>query len=250
MDSECVCNLIEEKMRGQRNRPELSHESDKQEDTTSNTGTLPPVHIFLLNGRIRRMYALWSFLARLDWMSISGIFVAAVSLWVAIRALNVSNETLAVARKTLQDADEDWAQRKWFDLCVKADEAFNLLDRFRQVHPPISMNPEQKHQDWTEVMLAIRRAHTMSLVFPKNPAIDKLHAATSVFGDMQHAYSETHLAAFLDATEDLRDMAKLKPEVLNLPKHLASFAEPERCEDKRCGDRRNCPPLSHLLGEQ
>jgi hypothetical protein len=168
------------------------------------------------------MCPLWSFLARLDWMSISGVFVAAVSLWVAIRALNVSNETLAVARKTLQDADEDWAQRKWFDLYMKADEAFNLLYRFRQVHPAVgSMNPAQQTQDWNLVILTIRQAHTMALVFPKNAAIDKFLAATSVFGDMQHGYDRDYLKEFLDANEDLRDMAKLKPEVLNQPRHLA-----------------------------
>jgi hypothetical protein len=182
------------------------------------------IHLYKIlerDGRIRRMYPFWSFLAHVDWLTISGIFVAVVSLWVAIRALKVSDETLVVARKTLQDADEDWAQRKWFDLYVKADEAFNFLDRFRQVHSPASMNPAQQHQDWNEVMFAIRRAHTMAMVFPKNPAIDKFIAATSVFDDMQHGYNKTYLAAVLDATEDLRDMAKLKPEVLNRPKHLA-----------------------------
>ena len=160
------------------------------------------------------MCAVLSFLARLDWVAISALVVAIAALWVAVR-------TLDVARKTLQDAAEDWTQRKWFDLYVMADEAFNLLDRFRQIHPPISMNPALQHQDWNEVMLAIRRAHTRALVFPKNLAIDKFLAATSVFNNMQHGYNQTYLAAFLDATEDLRDMAKLKPEVLNPPKHLA-----------------------------
>jgi len=166
------------------------------------------------------MSPLWLSLARVDWLAISGLFVAVVSLVVAVRALKVSNETLLVARKTLQDADEDWAQRKWFDLYVKADDAFNLLDRFRQVNPA-STNSAQQRQDWNEVMLAIRRAHTRALIFPKNPAIDKFLASTSVFDDMQHGYDKTYLAAFLDATEDLRDMAKLKPEVLNRSKHLA-----------------------------
>jgi hypothetical protein len=164
------------------------------------------------------MGAFWLFLQRLDWgviSGVSGVIIAVISLFVARKTLHVADKSLAVARRAQEDANEDWAQRKWFDLYVAADHAFNLLDRFRQVHPNISMNPAKKNEDWNDVMLAIRHAHSMALVFPQNAAMDKFFAATSVFNKAENAYNTTYVDAVLDATEDLRDMAKLKPEVLN-----------------------------------
>jgi hypothetical protein len=155
------------------------------------------------------MCAVLSFLAGLDWVAISAVVVAVVSLWVAVR-------TLDVARKTVQDAAEDWAQRKWFELYQQADYAYDLLDRFRQVHPAAgSTNSGQMASDWNETMLAIRRAHAMAVVFPVNPTITKFLSATAVFGNMQNAYNQTIVNAFFHAVQDLRDMATLKPEVLN-----------------------------------
>lgn len=161
------------------------------------------------------MCSVCSFLAGLDWVAVSALVVGVAALWVAIR-------TLDVARKTLQDAAEDWAQRKWFELYQQGDYAYDLLDRFRQVHPAAgSTNSGQMASDWIQTMLAIRRAHTMAVVFPVNPTITKFLHATAVFANTQNAYNQTIVDAFFDAVEDLRDMAKLKPEVLNLPKHLA-----------------------------
>jgi hypothetical protein len=155
------------------------------------------------------MCALWPFLAGPDWVAISALAVAVVSLWVA-------RQTLVLTRKTLEDAADDWAQRKWFDLYQQADHAYDLLDFFRQVHPAAgSTNSGQMVSDWNETMEAIRRAHTMAVVFPVNPTITKFLNATAVFSNTQNAYDQTIVHAFFDAVQDLRDMAVLKPEVLN-----------------------------------
>jgi hypothetical protein len=173
------------------------------------------IHLYKIHerdGRIRRVDAflsLLSVLADLDWVAIFALVVAVASLWVAVR-------TLDVARKTVRDAADDWAQRKWFELYQQADYAYDLLDRFRQVHPAAgSTNSGHMASDWNDTMLTIRRAHAMAVVFPVNPTIAKFVSATSVFQNQQNAYNQTIVDAFFDAVQDLRDMATLRPEVLN-----------------------------------
>ncbi len=144
-----------------------------------------------------------------DWIAVASLVAALASLVVAVASF-------VVARKTLADAAEDWAQRKWFELYQQADYAYDLLDRFRQVHPAAgSTNSGQMASDWNETMLAIRRAHAMAVVFPVNPTIANFRPATAVFGNMQNAYNQTIVDAFFDGVQDLRDMATLKSEVLN-----------------------------------
>ena len=157
-------------------------------------------------------YGTTSHWEHLDWVAIIALAVAIISLWVA-------RQTLVVTRKALKDAADDWAQRKWFELYQQADYAYDVLDRFRQVHPAAgSTNSGQMASDWNETMLAIRRAHAMAVVFPVSTTITKFLSATAVFGNMQNAYNQTIVKAFFHAVQDLRDMATLKPEVLNRQK--------------------------------
>jgi hypothetical protein len=135
--------------------------------------------------------------------------------WVAISSLVVAIAAFVVARKTMKDAEEDWKQRKWFDLYFKADEAYNELDYYRTAYSgqPIPKTPEQA-SDWNKLMFLIRQAHSMATVFPKTEAIDKLFAATD-FGDPAGAFDPGRLKTFMDAVEALRQKALIKPSILN-----------------------------------
>ena len=143
-----------------------------------------------------------------DWAAIANLVVAVSAFLIAIVAL-------AVARKTLIDAEEDWKQRKWFDLYAKADEAHTMLVSYRKIYPASTQDESvQARNAWNQLMFLFLQAHTMAGVFPKNPAIDELFEATSSFTDAKCAYEDARLEKLGDAVEGLRQRALLKKEVL------------------------------------
>ena len=68
-------------------------------------------------------------------------------------------------------------------------------------------------------MFLIRRLHSMAMVFPKHPAIDKLVKATS-FDMPADAVEEWRLKLFLEAVQDMREMAVLDPSTLEIRSDL------------------------------
>ena len=143
-----------------------------------------------------------------DWAAIANLVVALVALAVAIVAL-------VVARKTLTEAEEDWKQRKWFDLYAKADEAHSMLVSYRKIYPTSTQDESVPARNaWNQLMFLFLQAHTMAGVFPKNPAVDKLFEATSAFSYPKCAYEHARSEKLGDAVEDLRQKALLKKEVL------------------------------------
>ncbi len=151
------------------------------------------------------MCRLLSFLGSLDWVAISALVVAICALYVGWR--------------TLDNAEESWIQQKWFDLYAKADETYDLLDWYCTVYSgsPQPQTPAQA-SDWNKLMYPIKRAHSMAMVFPKHPAIDKLIQATDNFNNPADAFLAWRKPRFLDAVQDLRDLAKLDPSVLKIRK--------------------------------
>jgi hypothetical protein len=67
-------------------------------------------------------------------------------------------------------------------------------------------------------MYLIKRAHSMAMVFPQHPAIAKLVQATSAFNDPADAFLPWRKKLFFDAVQNMRDMAKLDPSVLEIRK--------------------------------
>jgi hypothetical protein len=152
------------------------------------------------------MCLILTFLGSLDWAAISALVVAIVSLF--------------VARKTLKDAEEFWKQQKWFDLYAKADEGYDTFDRYCTDYKAFLPHPEMhlSHPDaWDNLMFLIRRVHSMAMVFPKHPSIDKLAKATE-FSTPQNALEEWRLKLFSEAVEDMREMAVLDPSILEIRK--------------------------------
>ncbi len=146
------------------------------------------------------------FLASLDWVALSALFVAIVALRVAV--------------KTLKDAEDFWKQQKWFDLYAKADEGYDTFDKYRKKYKQLMPNQEQNpdhFEDWGNLMFVTRRVHSMAMVFPKHPAIDKLVKATD-FSTTANAFEEWRLKLYLEAVQDMRDMAVLDPRILEIRK--------------------------------
>lgn len=146
------------------------------------------------------------FLASLDWVAVSALFVAIVALWVAV--------------KTLKDAEDFWKQQKWFDLYAKADEGCDTFELYCKKYKPLLPNPQRSpdhHEDWNNLILITRRVHSMAMVFPQHPAIDKLAKATQ-FNSIETALEEWRRTLYLEAVLDMRDMAVLDPKILELRK--------------------------------
>jgi hypothetical protein len=103
--------------------------------------------------------------------AIASVFIAKSSLTQA--KLAVEQGSLAV-----EHARMHWAQRKWFDLYFKADQAYNALDRSQVLYQ--GSNPavqsEEQLRDYSQLMHLLR--DTMTVVFPKNAATDALFAST------------------------------------------------------------------------
>jgi hypothetical protein len=156
-------------------------------------------------------YRILSFLGALDWVAISALFVAVVSFF--------------VARKTLLGAEEFWKQQKWFDLYAKADEGYDTFEFYCTTYNLFQKpdwSPAQT-EDWDNLMFLIRRVHSMAMVFPKHPAIDKLVKAT-MFNTPEGVFEEWRRKLFFDAVEDMRKMAVLDPSILEIRKRtLWSF---------------------------
>jgi hypothetical protein len=143
-----------------------------------------------------------------DWVGIANLLAAVGAIVVAVRAL-------VVARGTLQEAEENWRQQKWFDLYAKADEAHSLLVRYKKIYPTVLQNPTTEgKQDWNALMSVFLEAYTMAGCFPVNPAVNSLLAATGAFTGLADAYDETRFTKLGDAVEELRQRALLKPSVL------------------------------------
>lgn len=136
-----------------------------------------------------------------------------VSLLVGTAALFLSAAATLIARSSLSQAKQvadrdqrDWKQRKWVDVYLKANEVYDLLDRFRVLSA--SWNTEEREREWNNLMGVIRGAHAMADVFPVNPAVDAFLSATAVFKEA-HTVSEELLSKVLDAVELIRGKARI-----------------------------------------
>lgn len=134
---------------------------------------------------------------------------------IAVASLIVSIAAFVVARKTMKDAEEDWRQRKWFDLYLEADKAYNALERYQVNYKqnPVPQNLEQT-RDWNNLMSQMRLVHSLAVVFPKNPATDILFSATAVFANPASAFLPERLPKLSEALEALRQKALLKRKVV------------------------------------
>lgn len=138
----------------------------------------------------------------------SSFVVAVASGFVAIGAL-------WVAKKTLELANMDWRQRKWFDLYAKGNEAYDALERFQISYPSRQdlVTPEGP-REWNSVMSIMRSLHTLAVVFPKCQEIDNLAATTAIFRDQNAAFSKDALKNILQALEGIRQRALVDVSVL------------------------------------
>lgn len=143
--------------------------------------------------------------------------VSVASLLAGIAALLIAASSLSQARKVAEGEQRDWRQRKWFDLYLQADEAYDALDHFQTIYPSAESDgwglPEWEER-WNGLMRMMRTVNRMAVAFPKNPAVDDLFNATSGFTSPDEALSKDRLQRLMDAVEGLRQKSLIDPIVL------------------------------------
>jgi hypothetical protein len=152
---------------------------------------------------IHNMYSLISLLIS------SASFIATVAS--AVIARNSLRQT-----KRIADRDSaDWIQRRWFDLYFEADRAYDALDRFQALYADGIPSPQR--MEWqayvaerNDPMLKLRKVYSMSLVFPINQTIDKLHDSSKGFDDTAQLLSKERLEAMLEVVQELQSKARIK----------------------------------------
>lgn len=151
------------------------------------------------------------------WIGAASFMVALASLFAAIAACRVAKAALSQAILVADREQRDWRQRKWFDLYFKTNQVYDALERFqtlREPNFPHGQSTPEFTNDWNNLMSLMREVHAMAVVFPRNPAIDGLLAATAVFQRQEEAFSKDRLSKIGSAMEAIRQKALIEPTVL------------------------------------
>jgi hypothetical protein len=149
-------------------------------------------------------------------VSIASLLAAFASVYIAQQSEVVSQQSLDQAQKVSDRDQENWRQRTWFDLYLKASEAYDFFDMFQAKYKSghsFHVNVENP-SDWNHLMALMRQTHAMAAVFPKNNVIDELFASTAVFKNQSEALSPERLTKIFNAVQNLRDQALLHVNVL------------------------------------
>lgn len=170
---------------------------------------------------------LYSFLVSLASVALSlwAIFIARSSLGTAEASLRVAENTLQQGEEALRQAERvadrerrDWKQRKWFDLYFKANEIYDQLDHFQAKHsskPASAWGAPELQNEFANLLLEVRRLHSMAAVFPKDPAVDALFKSTVAFHGLNEVFMHDRLRPIADAVEGLRQKALVDTSVLS-----------------------------------
>jgi hypothetical protein len=141
------------------------------------------------------------------------LILAMASLAVAFAATFIARNSLSQTADAAGQARKDWKQRKWFDLYLKANEAYDFFDYFQIKYPStssIGWQTEAWVGDWTKLILLLREVHAMAAVFPKNPILDQLVAVTAALRNGDEAVSKHRLKLMFDAVDEVRLKARIK----------------------------------------
>ena len=139
------------------------------------------------------------------------VVVASASLVISVASVLIAKSSLTQAKDVAERDRRDWRQRKWADMYLKANETYDLLDRFQVLSG--SWDTTEWEREWSDLMRVIRTSHAMAVVFPRNPAIDSFLSATAVFGT-ERTVSKERLTEVLDSVELIRQRARLPADIL------------------------------------
>lgn len=150
--------------------------------------------------------------------------VSIASLLISIGSLVIAGSSLRQAKLAIQEQKQgnaqthmDWAQRKWYDLYFKAEQARTALEEYQAAYglANLATPSVQQMRDHNRIMSMFRELIAIGTVFPKNPALDELFG-TMDFSIPSSALSKERLTALADAIELLRQKALVNKRVLDV----------------------------------
>jgi len=150
-------------------------------------------------------------------VSIASAFIAKSALEQAKLAVQEQTRSVQEQKLANEQAHGDWAQRKWFDLYFKVEQACNALENYQAIyqHGNPATPSAQQYIDAKRVTFLFREAGAMALVFPKNEVVDKL-LETVKFSSVTDMAQPMRLKAISDALEMLRQKALVDRRVLDV----------------------------------
>jgi len=150
-------------------------------------------------------------------VSVASAFIAKSALVQAKLAVEEQKRSVQEQKLANEQAHTDWAQRKWFELYFKVEQACNALEKYQVKYlrvNPATMSAQQE-SDANDVAVLFREAGAMALVFPKNDAVDKL-LETAKFPNLFEMVQPRRLKAISEALEMLRQKALVNRRVLEI----------------------------------
>lgn len=154
------------------------------------------------------------------WINVISLLISVASFLAARAAVRVAQSSLRQAERVATRDRQEWKQRTWFDLYLKANEAYDFFEYFQGKYHDrdTESSPERIQefaQDWNHLMRLMRHVHAMATVFPKNSVIDGLITSTAVFTNEKEALSPDRLAKVFNAVKGLGEKALLAHDILD-----------------------------------
>ena len=142
------------------------------------------------------------------------LLVSVASLLVSVVAAVLAKNSLDQAKRVADRDSTDWKQRKWFDLYLEAERAYDSLDQLQSQYAdgPPSHDSDEWNKYATEVnslMLMMRRVHSMAAVFPVMPELSTLFQ-NAVFPNEGDLLSADRKKSLFEAVEGIRQKALIK----------------------------------------
>ena len=168
--------------------------------------------------------------ANYDWVAISSLLISIGSMIAAFAAARFAknaisqakldaNRSLEQAKRIAERDHDDWAQRHWFELYIKADEACEAVEMFQVDYASTSSShweTAERKQRHNSLNVTVRAAIRRAGVFPQHTAITGFLKALE-FGHENKLVEPSYLQGLDDSLEPLRQEARVNPAVLERP---------------------------------
>jgi hypothetical protein len=165
--------------------------------------------------------------------------IAAVSLLVALVSLIVAVWSVIVGKQSLKEAQDsaklaqdslkqaqnvaerernDWNQRKWFELYVKSNDVYDLLNKFQATYAGpdrTNANSTEYRLEFNELIMKFRDLQMLAIVYPQIPPVKKIIEATTGLKDSRESMFDPHrLELLMEVLKDLLEKAQIRTGLL------------------------------------
>lgn len=167
-----------------------------------------------------------------DQIALVSLLVALASLIVAIWSVVVgkqssehAQESAELAQGSLRQAQEvadrermDWKQRKWFELYIKTNDVYDLLNKFQAIYAgpdSINANPTKYDSEFNELIMKFRDLQMLAIVYPQISPVKKIIDATTGLKEHRESmFDPKRLHILMEVLKDLLEKAQIRTDLL------------------------------------